>query len=229
MAHPLDNPIWNSLSTDHADRALATSRALRYPPEVAPFMAVESASSEAESDLCQMVNPGEQTCILSVFPRFSSGWQLVKQIGIVQMIWESQAATEVSDLEIVLLGEMHLPAMLELTALVYPAYFRAETAKLGAYFGILDQGRLIAMAGIRMSMPGFQEISGVCTHPNYRSRGYARRLMLHLVSRISEAGNTPFLHTEEENHGARAVYDHMGFTLRRTLPFQVVDRVQNNF
>ncbi len=115
--------------------------------------------------------------------------------------------------------------MLELTALVYPAYFRQGTAELGDYFGILEDGELCAMAGIRMAFDGHQEISAVCTHPNHRGQGYASRLTSHVVRHIESQGDVAFLHTELDNAAARRIYDRLGFSVRATLPFIILQRV----
>lgn len=114
--------------------------------------------------------------------------------------------------------------MLELTALVYPAYFRKGTAELGDYFGIIQEGQLCAMAGIRMAFDGHQEISAVCTHPDHRGKGYASRLTKHLVHHIQRKGDIAFLHTESDNLQARRVYESIGFRLRAMLPFYIVVR-----
>ncbi len=221
--HPLDNPIWNSLVSAHAREAIGGDHARRYAPDVAPFAAVDSPTEEAERQLREIVQVGERICVLGVAPSFLTAWNIVKETDIVQYIWEGDRGGA-SDEEIVRLTREDYLAMLELTGLVYPAYFRAGTADLGDYFGIKKDGRLGAMAGTRMAMIGFREVSAVCTHPDFRGRGYARRLMDHLISHIEAGGNTPFLHTEEENEAARSLYDSMGFTLRRLIPFWVIER-----
>ena len=57
-----------------------------------------------------------------------------------------------------------------------PDPFRNRTHELGQYYGIRVGGRLLAMAGERLSPVGYTEISAVCTHPDYRGRGYGRDL-----------------------------------------------------
>lgn len=76
-------------------------------------------------------------------------------------------------------------------------------------------GRLVAMAGERMKPDGFTEVSGVCTHPEHRGRGYAGALMRLVAGRILDRGETPFLHAYASNRGAIALYQTLGFTLRR--------------
>jgi hypothetical protein len=65
--------------------------------------------------------------------------------------------------------------MIALTDLVFPGFFRPRTLEMGSYLGIYDGRRLAAMAGERMRLDGYQELSAVCTHPDYTGRGYAQR------------------------------------------------------
>jgi predicted GNAT family acetyltransferase len=110
---------------------------------------------------------------------------------------------------------------LELTSIAYPHYFRPGTARLGPYFGVWEGERLVAMAGVRMAMPGWQELSAVCTHPEHRGRGLATTLSLRVVHEVLSAGDTPFLHTESDNP-AREMYRKLGFRERALLPIRVL-------
>lgn len=228
MKSALDNPMWHSLRTRHADLALVENAARRYPPDITPFAGIEESTMEAAADLLNLVDPGEQVGILNVLPPSFEGWETRKHIDIYQYIWKGPPEVLAPDEDAVLLSEEHLEAMLELTALVYPAYFRRGTAALGDYFGILREGRLCAMAGIRMSMDGYQEISAVCTHPDFRGLGYAKRLTSHLLHRITDQGDVPFLHTESDNVAAQAIYEKLGFLLRSILPFKVMERASSS-
>jgi predicted GNAT family acetyltransferase len=80
------------------------------------------------------------------------------------------------------------------------------------------------MAGERMAAETLREISGVCTHPDYRGRGLARRLMLKLVRRELRRGEIPFLHVMRDNHSARRLYEEMGFRVYRESVVRVVSR-----
>ena len=108
--------------------------------------------------------------------------------------------------------------MLELTALVFPGFFRPRTLEMGEYLGIYHGSRLAAMAGERMRLDGFQELSAVCTHPDYTGRGYAQRLLSLLCRRAFERGFTPFLHVYADNARAIGVYRRLGFEDRKLLP-----------
>jgi len=220
----LDNPIWHALKTRHLRVALGGDLARRYPPEIAPFVAIARVGEGAGQSLAALVQPGERVGILHLMPEITAEWQEQHTIGICQYAWpeESQAR---SDGEVVRLGEEHIQAMLDLTKLVYPAYFRTGTARLGDYFGVLDGERLCAMAGIRMSFDGHQELSAICTDPDYRGQGFAAMLTLHIVRHIQDQGDIPFLHTEEDNRPARSLYEKLGFKLRTVLPFRVMQRL----
>ncbi|UWZ83516.1 GNAT family N-acetyltransferase [Occallatibacter riparius] len=108
------------------------------------------------------------------------------------------------------------PAMVALAELTEPGPFRLRTIELGNFYGIFDGDRLVSMAGKRMHFPGFIEVSGVCTHPDYRGRGYAGALIRIIIDEIEATGRTPFLHAWEGNP-AQYLYESLGFSLTRTF------------
>jgi ribosomal protein S18 acetylase RimI-like enzyme len=215
----LSNPIWHALVSRHANLAIGNGPARRYPPSVTPFMGAIATSPEAAAALADLAEPGERVGILGVLPPVP--WPIAKEIEILQYAWGGQAQAD-RDPNAVVLGEEHIPAMLELTALVYPAYFRPGTARLGTYLGFFEGGQLIAMAGTRMALLGFQELSAICTHPDFRGQGLAARLTRHLVREILDQGEVPFLHTESDNP-AQGMYEKLGFRLHQRLPFHVYE------
>jgi ribosomal protein S18 acetylase RimI-like enzyme len=109
--------------------------------------------------------------------------------------------------------------MLELTALVYPEFFRSRTAELGKYIGVPGLGRLRAMAGQRLACTGYREISAVCTHPQDRRQGHAARLIAQLSRDILADGDIPFLHVSASNKSAWELYENLGFAPSRELRF----------
>jgi predicted GNAT family acetyltransferase len=123
------------------------------------------------------------------------------------------------------LGTADVSAMLELTALTEPGPFRERTIELGNFYGIFEGDRLLAMAGQRMHIPGFVEVSAVCTHPDARGRGYAGIVMSEVMRDIFADGSTPFLHAFANNPAVR-LYEKLGFTQRRSFHLAVIKREQ---
>jgi GNAT superfamily N-acetyltransferase len=113
------------------------------------------------------------------------------------------------------------PAMVALAELTEPGPFRLRTIELGNFYGIFRGERLVSMAGKRMHMPGFVEVSGVCTHPDARGHGYARALMQIVIDEIEQSGRTAFLHAWENNPATR-LYKSLGFSLTRTFDLAVL-------
>ncbi|HVK42142.1 MAG TPA: GNAT family N-acetyltransferase, partial [Phenylobacterium sp.] len=116
------------------------------------------------------------------------------------------------------------PQMLALATLTAPGPFFARTHQLGRFVGVKAGGQLVAMAGERMRPPGHTEVSGVCTHPDHRGRGYAAGLMLEVAARIRARGEIPFLHSYAHNTGAIALYQALGFDFRRELIMTTLTR-----
>ena len=124
--------------------------------------------------------------------------------------------------EILELGPSDVPEMMELTALTKPGPFGKRTHELGSYLGIRHNGKLVAMAGERLKVPGYTEVSAVCTHPEHTGRGYARILMMEVMQRIRSRGETPFLHVRGDNVRAIELYERLGFSQRVLLHFAVL-------
>jgi ribosomal protein S18 acetylase RimI-like enzyme len=70
--------------------------------------------------------------------------------------------------------------------------------------------------------PGYCEVSWVCTHPDARRRGYAAFVTAHVADEIRARGEVPFLHLAASNETVRAVYERLGFRLRRPVALVVV-------
>jgi len=221
----LNNPIWSALTSAQAHFAIGGPLAKRYPAEVAPFIGVSEPTPAAAEALAELVTPGEIVNIVSVTPKLDKGWELQATGNIVQMVWRDDAPTPDEDSKgITPLTDADAPDMLGLTALVFPGYFRRRTPEMGEYFGIRQDGQFAAMAGERMKVHGAEEISAVCTHPNFTGRGLAARLINLLVAKQLKRGIVPFLHVNETNARARALYARLGFADRALLPLWLLKR-----
>ena len=222
--HPLDNPVWASLTSAHAALARMAGTAGRYPAEAAPFVAVGVSDAQTAEQAASLVAVGESVCFVGLAPPLSSAWRVEQSVPIAQMT--CRARLRVGDgPAIAELSQPHLADMLALTALVYPHYFRQRTIEMGRYFGIYDGGTLAAMAGERMRFDGHQEISAVCTHPEYTGRGYAQRLVATLTNDILASGRVAFLHVSHQNVHAKSLYERMGYAFRADIPLLAVQRL----
>jgi GNAT superfamily N-acetyltransferase len=221
MLESLDNPIWFALTTEHRILARSHGHARRYPPDVSPLAALLHPTSDAFADLRRLVSPGEHVALFTASALDVPGdWHVDRSRWIDQMI--CGASLEPPTASPVALGTTDVPEMLTLTAATDPGPFLPQTILMGSYFGIrASDGRLVAMAGERLQSTSFAEISAVCTHPEFRGRGYARDLVTFLTAQILAAGKTPFLHVKSEN-GAKVVYQKIGFRLRAAMYLTVI-------
>ena len=221
MADVLDNPIWFALTTQHESLALSQGDARRYPKEVSPFAALCEPTPAAFSDLQVLLRPEERAALFTAAPLdVPKSWRVEQSRWIEQMICEVLPAGQA--LQALPLSAADVPEMLALTAATEPGPFLPRTIKLGRYFGIRsDDGRLAAMAGERLRLSRFTEISAVCTHPDFRGRGYAKALVTMLAAKIMSEGRMPFLHVNPDN-GAKVVYEKIGFRIRTRIRLTVI-------
>ncbi|HEY2394611.1 MAG TPA: GNAT family N-acetyltransferase [Rudaea sp.] len=211
--HPLDNPVWSSLTTRHAALARRTVHAARYPAEVAPFAAVDAFDADAAGQMATLMQAGETVLFVGPSPPFAAGWRIEPLEHIAQMTCGSRLAVPDGP-EVIALGATHTADVLELTSRVYPHYFRSRTVDMGRYFGIYDGTKLAAITGERMRLDGHVELSAICTDPGYTGRGYAQRLVALLANDILDRGDVPFLHVSHRNARAKALYEYLGFRRR---------------
>ncbi|HLZ82653.1 MAG TPA: GNAT family N-acetyltransferase [Caulobacteraceae bacterium] len=218
---PLDNPIWGALTSVHAPLAMRRERAAKYPADVSPLAGLETSEPEAFSDLAALTPHGEQVAFFTREPiAVPVGWAPIHERWIDQMVCAAPPTA---------IGQPFLelsPAdgadMLALASATAPGPFLSGTPRMGRYIGLRDgEGRLVAMAGERLRLERFTEISAVCTAPEARGQGYAAALVVAMSRAIFAAGRTPFLHVKTEN-GARRVYERLGFQVRRAIRLTVV-------
>ncbi|MFZ0499006.1 MAG: GNAT family N-acetyltransferase [Steroidobacteraceae bacterium] len=221
----LDRPVWAALNTAHLGLSLGGALARRYAADVNLFASARDDGAAALTALTELVQPGERVYLAQV-PSIvvPSGLVAIKSSQGVQMVATRSVAAAELDVDIVELTDRDAPEMLALATLTEPGPFLSRTHTMGAFRGIRIAGRLVAMAGERFRFPDYTEVSGVCTHPDFRGRGLARRLSAAVASRIESRGERPFLHAWKANRAAISLYESLGFEIRAEIDIKVVER-----
>lgn len=223
--HPLDCPIWTALTTHQASFGEGGPRARRFHTDVSPFFAAADDGPASVSALAALVHEDDDLSLLERAPPAPPpGIALRMNAQGLQMVARAFTKGGREPQIIIPLGDRDAPEMVALAELTRPGPFRVNTHKLGRFIGVRDGTRLIAMAGERMHADDFVEISAVCTHPDYRGRGYGAALMRVVGQRILSEGAIPFLHTYTNNVGAIKLYRKLGFEARCEVTHAVWSR-----
>ncbi|MGH7653422.1 MAG: GNAT family N-acetyltransferase [Gemmatimonadaceae bacterium] len=221
---PLDNPAWHALNSHHAGLAVGDALAKRYPPRVTPFAAFAEPSEPAYASLAATLDGQSRVAILLDVPSDPpAGWRVVAAHPITQMVWEGGALPPAAIAAIEQMAPSDVAGMVALAELTKPGPMAERVLELGNYYGVRQGARLAAIAGERLHPTGYTEVSGVCTHPDFRGRGYAGQLVTSLVRRITARGETPFLHLKTDNNAALRVYESLGFRTRRFINLLVTE------
>lgn len=216
----LDRPLLGMLTgRRQAGLAIVRGGARRLDPAYGVFAVLTDPGDEARTALGGLVREfGDVALVEPVAASAIPGTRVVSEAIAWQMVAEG-AGEPAPDpgFEIVDLGPGDAAEMLALATLTRPGPFAARTPELGDFVGVKLGGRLVAMAGERMKPDGLTEVSGVCTDPEHRGRGYAAALMRVVMARIRARGEVPFLHAYAANTGAIGIYEGLGFRFRQEL------------
>lgn len=221
----LDNVCWHSLNGPHRAHSAGTPQARRYARGFSPVMGFPDNERADFAGLQPFCDIGEHLYCGGWTGAVPTGWQLDADSVAHQMVWAGPLPQADDTLGAVRLTAAHLPQVLELIELTQPGPFAQRTIELGEYVGVFENGRLVAMAGERFEVGSLREISAVCTHPDHRGHGLARRLMERLIRMQIGRGQTPFLHVMHDNPNARRLYARMGFRHEQDMVVRVVSRV----
>jgi ribosomal protein S18 acetylase RimI-like enzyme len=226
--HPLDNVIWQALTTRQATFAQSFDQARSFPREVTSLAGFLEPNARGYESLAGMLGPRGTTAVFLDEPyEPRPEWEFIAGAPLLEMMCEngSDAGGPRSAEEMTALSQRDSPEMVELATLTKPGPFGTRTHELGTYFGVRREGKLVAMAGERLKVPGYTEVSAVCTHPDHAGKGYARTLMLEVMRGICRRGEIPFLHVRQDNARAVNLYERIGFKTRKIVHYAVLRKL----
>lgn len=214
----LDGPVWSALHGGHRHLALGGALAKRYPRDIGPFAALAADEAPAWAALAELLVPGEAAMLVTpdaLAAPAPSGLLSTPLEPVLQMV--ATRALPAAALPFEVLGDADADQMRALAGLTNPGPFAARTHRLGEFIGVREGGMLAAMTGERMRPDGAIEVSAVCVHPAHRGKAFARQLLAERTRRIMAAGRQPFLHVYPSNQGAIALYEALGYVVRKRL------------
>ena len=229
-----DNPVWNALLSGNKALAAGNGLVKYFPADVAPFVGLKAIDKTCFDALADLIPPKRVIAIVGTGEiQIPDQWKIILHTPLYQMIADntpqSASHTPATSLRphshnILPLHAQHIPQMLSLTKLTNPGPFYDRTIEFGNYHGIFEGDQLVAMAGQRMHLGNYIEVSAVCTHPDHLGHGYATALILHLVKLIRAQSAIPFLHVRTDNAGAIKLYKTLGFSIHQEVIINIITR-----
>ena len=236
---PLDNAVWTALTTKQAQHAQSSALARRFPPEMTLLGALAANTAMAFDSLAQLIQRDPVTLYFTSSPQIPAGWEILRAVELHQMVQETDAPAALSPHETTANADeadKSAPEVIELTPADVPEMSVLYTAtrpgrtlcqriqKLGPFLGVREEGKLVAMGGLRLHIAGYREITTVATLPGHQGRGYATAIVRALVERIRSRGDRPFLTVGTGNTRAIEIYRRLGFKERTLLYSQTIRR-----
>lgn len=222
MMATLNNPVWEALRTRQQDFNTGSSFVKYFPADVAPFIAMEKWDDSSTSILLQQIPRNRNFSVLIAEKiALPKALTIVFTTPLYQMVCNNLMGDDHHEVPIENLSKTHLPQMLALTAQTKPGPFFERTIEFGNYIGIVNNGELWAMAGERMKVPGYTEISAVCTKPEHLGKGFAATLITHAAKKIIQNNCIPFLHVRKDNTRAIKLYERLGFSINNEIFFAI--------
>ncbi|MBL0027012.1 MAG: GNAT family N-acetyltransferase [Saprospiraceae bacterium] len=214
----LDNPVWNALNEVHGEFSLDYGALKFYKQQYGPFGGF-LPGSDTIGGIDLYAAKSNNFFVVGERPEYSKQLFLNNQLICEQMVLEKPAELERKETIVPLITDRHKLELFDLINLVYPGYYKRNTADLGRYFGIYSHNKLVAVTGERMKLNDYTEISAVVTQPEYSGKGFAKQLISHVAELIFDENKLPFLHVAETNHVAIRLYESLGFSKRQKMNF----------
>lgn len=221
----LDNPVWHSLNGVHQYLAIGGDLAKRYPSDILKWAAVKDYTEESFQELASIVNVGETLVVDGAHNLESVQWEILRTATAFEMICTEPIPVPQHDLDVQRLTANDVPDMMALVELTKPGPFNVRTIEMAQYIGIRQDNQLVAMAGKRLCTPNYHEISGVCTDPNHRGKGYASLLTKILSHQFQQNDFIPFLQVVPEKLAAKRLYEKLGFEVHQRVEFAVMRKL----
>jgi ribosomal protein S18 acetylase RimI-like enzyme len=150
-------------------------------------------------------------------------WPLVKAAICVlethqewQMLFRGHPA-RLDPGEVIPLGAADLPEMRALAEQEDMMAFERDPLSRGPWFGVRDDGALVAQGGVHLMLRDAAELGNIVTAHTHRRRGYASQVIAALVHTFHAQGKRTFLHVFKDNTAAVACYETLGFERLRTM------------
>ncbi len=222
---PPDNPVWQALSSRQAHFNIGSNFLRFFPADVSPFVAMQHWDERDLPLLMQHLPANRSFSVMIARPvQLPDNLEIVFTCPLFQMCCIKLLPSFNPALNIHTLGYEDVNLMLELTNKTKPGPFLERTIEMGRYYGVFDNGVLVSMAGERLRLDGFTEISAICTDPEHLGKGYASVLTSQVAQTILAEGNIPFLHVKTDNVRAIEVYRRVGFEIRTEVYFAIFRR-----
>lgn len=213
----LDNPAWFALTEKHQPFAIGTAEIKKYQRYVAPWIGYVSSNPGIIRELDPFIESGESCYVFDKLPELPHNYIHETTVHCLQMICEAPIKADTENAVIKKIEEAEADELEALINLVQPGYYSPGSKLMGEYYGIWQEGQLVAAAGERICLAEFTEVSGVVTHPDFTGRKYAQQLVVHVTNKNLSAGQIPYLHVADTNERAIKLYEYLGFGLRRKI------------
>jgi ribosomal protein S18 acetylase RimI-like enzyme len=225
-AHPLDNHLWNALNGPLASQCRAVGQVRLLSPDIGNVATLEVVSPATMQQLAAAMPLGSEILVIApVALERSDALDVLSIKPVLQMVAERPARFNPA-ISTTKLSSADFSRMLALVDITRPGPLGPRAMELGEFRGIFDGDTLVALAGERLRLDGYTEVATVCTHPDYRGRGYARAVVSAVAQRIVESGSVPFLGVDDTNTPAIRLYEQLGFAPRSTFFLSIVRRVR---